>query len=233
MDLAYFLNQRLSLAEYFHAHSAQFFQEVKNKIESGEPPYADNRNPEYADGPAFLEEWEMADAALCVAGAACLDLLQSTFHKYLEEYMKDIGSKEIIPHLKEMGKKSWFENYRAFFGEHLKIDWGASGADLGLLEQVILTRNDFTHNVDFLSLNSLQSKDHAGKYPDSAFADPRWKAMFVHDVRLTVPDETLQRAIGSLRALCEFLEQERHGLINSGRGQLVWKPDPKKEQGKN
>ncbi len=50
--------------------------------------------------------------------------------------------------MKEMGPKSWFGNYRAFFGEYLKIDWAASGADLDLLEQVILMRNDFTHNIE-------------------------------------------------------------------------------------
>ena len=116
MDLTYFLNQRLKLVEYFHASTTASFEEVKSKIEGGEPPYVDTRDPEYADEPAFLEEWERADAAMTITGSACLDLLQSTFHAFLDEYMDEIGNKQVIPQLKkEMGQKSWFANYRMFF----------------------------------------------------------------------------------------------------------------------
>jgi len=209
MDLAYFLNQRLNFVEYFHASTTASFEEVKRKIEAEEPPYVDTRDPEYADEPAFLEEWEKADAAMTITGAACLDLLQSTFHAFLDQYMDQIGNKHVIPQLNKMGKKSWFGNYRAFFDEYLKIDWAASGADLALVEQVILTRNDFTHNIDLLSLNAFQTTFHSEKYPDSAFGDPRWKTLFVQRTRLIVPGETLQRAIGALRTLCEYLDRER------------------------
>jgi len=189
MDLTYFLNQRLKLVEYFHASTTASFEEVKSKIEGGEPPYVDTRDPEYADEPAFLEEWERADAAMTITGSACLDLLQSTFHAFLDEYMDEIGNKQVIPQLKkEMGQKSWFANYRMFFDECLQIDWAASGADLDLLEQVILTRNDFTHNIDLLSLNAFQTPFHSQKYPDSAFAE-RWKTLFMRRTRLIVPDE--------------------------------------------
>lgn len=226
MDLAHFPNQRLKFVEYFHASTTASFEEVKSKIEAGEPPYVDTRDPEYADEPAFLEEWERADAAMTITGAACLDLLQSTFHAFLDEYMDEIGNKQVIPQLKEMGQKSWFENYRAFFDKYLQIDWAASGADLDLLEQVILTRNDFTHNIDLLSLNAFQTPFHSDKYPDSAFADQRWKTLFVQRTRLIVPGETLQRAIGTLRTLCEYLDHERYELMRR------WRTERKVEEGK-
>jgi len=230
MDLPHFLNQRLKFVEYFHASTTASFEEVRRKIEAGEPPYVDTRNPEYADEPLFLEEWERADAAMTITGAACLDLLQSTFHEFLDNYMDLIGNKEIIPHLSEMGKKSWFGNYRAFFQEHLQIDWAASGADLDLLEQAILTRNDFTHNIDLFSLAALQTPFHSTKYPDSAFADPRWKNLFTQGTRLTVPGETLQRTIETLRTLCQYLDHERHELMRRGGRRLVWQPEPKAEE---
>ena len=84
MDLAHFLNQRLKFVEYFHASTTASFEEVKNRIEAGEPPYVDTRDPEYADEPAFLEEWERADAAMTITGAASLDVLQSTFREFLD-----------------------------------------------------------------------------------------------------------------------------------------------------
>jgi hypothetical protein len=96
MDLLYFLNQRLDFVEYSHASTTASFEEIKSKIESGEPPYIDTRDPESADEPAFLEEWERADAAMTITGAACLDLLQSTFHAFLDEYMDEIGNKQNI-----------------------------------------------------------------------------------------------------------------------------------------
>lgn len=217
MDLFYFLNERLQFVEYFHASTTALFEEVKRKIEAGEPPYEDTRDPEYADEPAFLEEWEQADAALAISGAACLDLLQSTLHAFLDEYMDRIGKKQVISKLKKMGQKSWFGNYKAFFGEYLKIDWAASGADTALIEQVILTRNDFTHNVDLLSLNAYQTQFHSEKYPDSGFADPTWKTLFLKRTRLIVPAEMLQRAIRELRTLCEYLDAERYALLERWR----------------
>ena len=213
LDLAYFLKQRLSFVEYFHANTTASFEDIKRKIEAGEPPYVDTRHPDDPDDePAFLEEWEKADAAMTITGAACLDQLQSTFHAFLDEYMNQIGNKKVVPQLKNLEQKSWFGNYRLFFQEYLKIDWAASGADLELLEQVILARNDFTHNVDLLSLNAYQTSFHAEKYPNSAFADPRWKtlSLLVPRTRLIVPGETLLRAVGALRTLCEYLDRERY-----------------------
>lgn len=231
MDLAYFLSERLKFVAYFHSAITAHFQEVKNKIEAGEPPYVDTRNPEYADEPAFLEEWQRADAAMTITGAACLDLLQSTFHEFLDQFMVESGNGEITPHLNEMGKKSWIGNYREFFERYLEIEWTTSGADLDLLEQAILTRNDFTHNVDLFSFEAFQTPFHSKKYPDSAFADPRWKELFPDRIRLTVPTETLQRAIESLRTLCEYLDHERHELARRGGRRFVWEPEPKAEQG--
>jgi len=217
MDLAHFFNQRLTFVEYFHANTTASFESIKNKIEAGEPPYVDTRHPDDPDDePAFLEEWQRADAAITITGAACLDLLQSTFRAFLDEYMDLIGNKQVIPNLKKLEQKSWFGNYKKFFQDYLEIDWAASGADLELLEQVILTRNDFTHNVDLLSLNSFQTTFYAKKYPNSAFADPRWKTLFVEHTRLIVPGEMLQRAMGALRTLCEYLDHERYALMKRG-----------------
>jgi len=216
MDLYFFLDQRLKFVEYYHATTTAVFRETKRKIETGEPPYVDMRDPETADEPAFLEEWMRAEIAMTISGATCLELVQSTFHAFLDKYMNEIGQKQLIPRLHEMGQKGWYGNYKAFFFENLQIDWASSGADLALLEQVILTRNDFTHNVDLLSLNSFQTPFHSSKYPDSAFADEEWKGV-MDNVRLTVRADTLQRVLGALRTLCGYLDQERYRLLRRWR----------------
>jgi hypothetical protein len=152
MDLAYFLNQRLMFIEYFHANTTANFEDVKRKIESGEPPYVDSRYGEDADEPAFLEEWEGADAAVTVSGAACLDLLQSTFHAFLSAYMKQIGESEVIPQLKRLNKKGWFGNYRTFFADYLQIDWGDSAADLRVYKDLCKRSLHLTRRTKWRSI---------------------------------------------------------------------------------
>ena len=105
MDLLYFVDERLKFIRDCCPSTVAAFQETMRKIEAEEPPYVDTRNPEYAEEAAFLEEWENADAAVNIAGATCLELLQSTFHSYLHEYMREIGQAHLRAHLREMKGK--------------------------------------------------------------------------------------------------------------------------------
>ena len=119
------MNQRLAFVEHFHATTTATFVENVRKIEAGEPPYADNRDPEYVDEPAFLAEWQDASSAITLIGAACLDILQSTFHAFLDEYMKQLGIEENIPKLKGLNQKSWLGNYRVYFADYLENSLGS------------------------------------------------------------------------------------------------------------
>jgi len=171
VDLLYFLDRRLEFIRYFYGSTTPVFAEIKRKIDAGEEPYQDHRDPEYVDEPAFLKEWEDADIAAHLVGAHCLAILQVTLQAFLTEYVKEIGCKHLLSELPKKG--SWFEKYREMFLHKIGIDWRASGADIELLEQVNLTRNDFFHNVDIMTLYTYQDPRHAEKYPDTAFADPR------------------------------------------------------------
>lgn len=115
-----------------------------------------------------------------------------------------------------------------FFQEHLQISWESSGADIELLEQVILTRNDFTHNIDLLSLEAFQTPFHAQKYPSSAFANPKWKGLSVLRAPLIVPADTLQCAVRALRTLCEYLDRERFALLQRWRKERKWHKNPRR-----
>jgi hypothetical protein len=208
VDLLYFVDERLGFIRYFYDTAARVFEETKRKIEEGEEPY----EPGYAGGcedePPFLEEWENADAAGNITGATCLDLLQSSFHSFLHQYMREIGGTHLIPRLREMKKGSWFGNYRELFLQLLDIDWDKSGADVGFLEQVILTRNDFSHNLELGAVSAYQTDEHAKKYPESAFSDPRWRRLLLR-TPLIVRREQVDRAISVVHQICEYLEHER------------------------
>ena len=213
VDLFHFVNERLRFTRYVYDTTVAVFDQMKRKIEAGEEPYIDTRDPEYADEPAFLEEWEDADVATDIIGGTCLGLLQNTFHCFLEEYLKELGGKKLVAVVSMKKKGNWFANYRAVFQEDLGIEWASSGVDLELVEQVILTRNDFSHNVRLSSPYAYQDAQHAKKYPGAAFIDPRWKVFGLGNARLIVPREKLESAIESIRKLCEYLEAERIKLI--------------------
>lgn len=73
MDLLHFLKIRLRFIEQLYDGAASPFVEIKRQIDAGEPPYVDNRDPEYCDGePAFLSEWEQASDSVNVIGYWCL-----------------------------------------------------------------------------------------------------------------------------------------------------------------
>ncbi len=207
--MMHFLNQRLGVVEYYYAQTKASFEGIMSKIEAGEPPYVDERHPDDPDDePAFFEEWQKADAAMTITGVAALDWLQTTLHAFIDRYMRELG-------LEQQGRitvpgDGWFGRYKTLFHDHLQIDWEASGADLKLLEQVILMRNDFTHNVDLFSFDTFQTSHYAKKYPKSEFADPRGKRSFSKRTRLIVESATLSRAVTAVRTLCEFLNRERY-----------------------
>lgn len=50
------------------------------KIEAGEPPFVDTRDPEYADEPAFLAEWQETEESVAVLGQWCLCMVQGSLH---------------------------------------------------------------------------------------------------------------------------------------------------------
>lgn len=108
--------------------------------------------------------------------------------------MREVGGAHLITRLRDMKKGSWFGNYRELFRRLLDIDWENSSADVQFLEQVILTRNDFSHNLEFGSLTAYQTDEHSKKCPQSAFADPRWK-MSAFRKSLIVPRERVDQAI--------------------------------------
>lgn len=224
VDLLYFVDERLGFIRYFYETAAGLFHETKRKIEGYEEPYDDpDYGSEYHDEPPYLEVWENADAAANITGATCLDLLQSTFHSFLHQYMREIGGAHLIPRLREMKKGSWFGNYRELFRQLLDIEWEKSGADIQFLEQVILTRNDFSHNLELGSLTAHQTDEHSKKYPESAFADPRWKRLFLRKP-LIVPRDKVDQAIEVVHRLCEYLEDQRREILRQQHQRIAGEP---------
>lgn len=163
------------------------------------------RDPEWADEPAFLREFEQADIAAELVGLSALAFVQSIFHAYLERAVRELGGKELLERLSQMKKGSWFQNYRELFRQ-CNIDWSDSGVDLDFLEQAVLTRNDFMHNVDLLSAYIFQGGKHLEKYPTSVFREEAWADLD----RITVKESTLHATIDTVLALAKYIEKSTY-----------------------
>src|SRR5882762_9584271 len=77
MDILWFLRQRLNFASELYDEASAPFREKMRKIEEGEGPFVDMRDPFYQDvsEPAFLQEYLDANKAVEVIRIYCLQLL--------------------------------------------------------------------------------------------------------------------------------------------------------------
>lgn len=211
MDLLYFLKERLKFIQSLYDSTVSSFEEIKRKIEAGEPPYVDRRNPEYADGPAFLEEWQDADDSAMVIGHWCLCMVQASIQAYLRDWISPLGAYWWDPKQlqAELGRKkgdNWFERYRLLFLD-LGIDWQKGSVPLSKLEELNLTRNDLIHNIDMMSFNVQRDEKHVERYPTGLFTDDLWREL--GSERLKVDRDNLAIAIRIVTDFCSWLEDIR------------------------
>jgi hypothetical protein len=71
----------------------------------------------------------------------------------------------LIPHLGDMKKGNWFSNYRSFSDINSVLNGKRAGPislSIAFLEQVILTRNDFSHNFDLAARRAYQTEERLG-----------------------------------------------------------------------
>jgi len=215
VDLLYFLRTRLSFVDELYNSTVQPYEDRKCKIEAHEEPYVDLRDPEYADEPAFLEEWQEADDAMMVIGHWCFCMVHASLKAYLKSYLGPVDvtadSSALDRELRSTGGKSWFERYRLLFLKALGVDWNSGPVKIGELEQLNLTRDDLIHNVDVLSLNVPMSADHAERFPNSLFTDDLWYG--VPGGRVRIDHERLQLAIRLVLEFCGWLETFRDDTV--------------------
>ncbi len=226
MNVHYFLKARTRFIRQFYDDAAFPFTERKRKIEVGEEPFV----PPYSeDGdPPFEVEWIEADESLDVLGQACISMLAATLQLYFKEWVDEIHRRFGSDQLAKVGigrpqdnkaafKEGWINGYRAFFQDKLKIDWTDVPSNLGVLQEVVLTRNRAQHPERIMSFRIDQSQRDAMKYPRSFFADelelkvfadaPEVPAEWVRPWRLNVTRGKLFAAVDEVDGFCAWLEE--------------------------
>lgn len=216
MDLLYFLDRRLQFIRNLYNSTVSVFEETKRKIEAGEPPFVDSRNPEYADEPAFLAEWQEADDSVMVIGHWCLCMVQASLQAYLKDCISPVGSywwdaKLLRLELNKKKGNNWFGRYRLLFLD-LGVDWEQGPVSLSALEQLNLTRDDLIHNIETASFNVERLEKHAKRFPTGLFVDDLWSDIVME--RLRVDRDKLELAIRLVTEFCTWLDDIRCNYPN-------------------
>jgi len=219
MDLAYFLKEKLRLGSYLYESAAPLFEEIHRKIGEHEPPYLFTSDLEDYCGDDFYSAWSDAENALDALGASCLAIVQQAAHAYLKAWVLEIGGKDLWE--AKLPGDSWFGKCR-YVLQVAEIDLQPCAADVAVIEQGILARNDFIHNDDLLDEMTMQSEKHKKKYPKTMFADPRCSAELTDSMRLRVTRESLKEAIDAVARFCEYLDTFRYQFSL----EIVRRPQP-------
>lgn len=156
MEIQYFLEERTAFIRYYFDTASHPFVEIHRKIEAGEPPFD---NPAYDDSgePPFLEEYSDAADGLNVLGRAAISMLKQAMEDYFNEWetrLRVTRNDEMVAAF----RKGMFNGYRCVFENFLDVKWSDSGADLELLEQVVLARNAEQHETRITSGHARHTK---------------------------------------------------------------------------
>lgn len=233
MDLSYFMRERTALIRLFYEKGRLPFEQMKQEIEDEVPPWEPPPfNPDYDSGePAFLEEFMRAEQTRELVGLLAVSLLSDTLKLYFEELERDIGVKfENDKARKAHFKLGWVEAYRQIL-EHVMGDaYATCTIRFDLIEQVVLARNDFAHNTDFVIFQTQHNRQTLKKHPNPLFVGPRYEPLAEDDEtdsehaplwprseKVEVSAEALMIAIEEVEKLADWVQENEQVLWAWGR----------------
>ena len=143
MEVAWFLKQRVNFIRRLYRDATAPFVERIRLIEACEPPF----EPPYSeDGePPYEIEWGEASDAVQVLGHSCVSMLAGALHVYLETWEQQVGIKIDQEERKLLFRRGWLNGYRTVFLNTIGVKFENSGANLSMLEQLVLARNRAQH----------------------------------------------------------------------------------------
>ncbi|RZJ45887.1 MAG: hypothetical protein EON86_00530 [Brevundimonas sp.] len=176
MDATFFLKQRTAFIRIFYDTGVAGFEDTKQRIEAGEPPYD---NPPYSeDGePPYVTEWIDADTGRDVLSQACVALLSDSLKLYLNTLRLRTLRFEFEPPEKALLKKGFVAAYRSALGDVFDTDWSDCPVRFEVIEQIVLARNQAQHSGDITSFRLTHGPSTLRELRQPIFVDPAdWQA---------------------------------------------------------
>jgi hypothetical protein len=201
VNVDFFLKLRTSFIRKFYDAAVKGFLETQRLIEAEEEPFV----PPYSeDGePPFLEEWIDAETSIQIVGRTAISMLSESLKVYFGQWDELLGI-GCGKHLKAAFKKGYWNGYRECFAKTCGIDWTQCPADLEIIEQVALARNQSQHAGRISSLSVRHPGNLRERFP---------KPIFVHEHENRLEGDEL----ASLSWLGSELVISRDALVESVR----------------
>lgn len=223
MDILYFLQQRTQFIRGFYEAGSQPFLEIMRKIEGRIEPFV----PQYSEDPEppFLGEWLEAGTSLQVLGRTCVSMLSASLKLYFNAWECQLGLR--CKGLTGRGSIGGvLGSYQSCFGPAVGVDWGTCPANLSILEQVVLVRNQDQHPSSITTFTESHDKNTLAKYSEPFFvhkeeleflADPSSPGQFLIDPNLHVSKDALLAALREAERLGMWLDPllsvVKHGRV--------------------
>lgn len=241
MDIQYFLEERTEFIRYFYQTASQSFVEIHRKIEALEAPF-DNPHYDESGEPPFLEEYSDAADGLNMLGRTAISMLKQAMQDYFNEWETRLNVRRNPEAKAAFKNRGMFNGYRCIFESVLKNGWSDSGADLVLLEQVVLARNAEQHETRITSRHAGYTAEDLKRFGE--------KLHFVSDLerkyrekreageegfeepypfwlgRIEVTKEDLVNATNALEILVAFLEPQLNKLVYGTESSFPIKEEP-------
>lgn len=225
MDVLYFLKERTGFIRRFYHVADGAFAEIKRKIKEEEPPFnvcPPGFNPEDGE-PPFLEEYMDADAGEEFVGQSSVSFVASSLKLFFDEMRHDLarfhGGR--VPEFDRACAKNhgvlvanskWFAEMGILFEQ--------SGADLAIVEEVILTRHAVQHPDSIGSMTPHLRGQQVRRRPFPWFVHPfEERGVAPEEVEdlerfswmLSISREKFLHAVDHVDTLCEFVSRRSRG----------------------
>jgi len=215
MNLPYFLRQRTDIIRLFYDKGRVPFEQLKRDIEDEVRPWEPPPfNPDYDTGePPFVEEWMQAEQTRELVGMLAVSLLSDTLKLYFNELEKEIGFEFNDTKTRQtLFKQGFVEAYRQILEHVTGNEFVTCQVRFDVIEQVVLARNDFSHNDNFLSMQTRHNAKTLEKHRNPFFVAPpvsgdempaEWRFM-----EIEVSRENLMAAIDEVEKLADWVQSK-------------------------
>ncbi|CAN7717838.1 hypothetical protein LJR009_002256 [Bosea sp. LjRoot9] len=221
MEVEWFLKERTRFIRYFYDNAAPPFREMLRKIEEEEEPFIQPYN-EDGDEPAFQIEYQEAWYGLEAAGIASISMLSDTLKTFFLTWQRLLGFKLTEQTRRQLRKKGLIPFYKQVFGEIVGGDWKNCPVDFGIIEQVILARNDAQHSKDLHSRQPAHNPQTRKRYVppffisehDKVFASSAVLSEYATvNLQVSIARADLFAAIAEVEKLADWLEPRLQAVL--------------------
>lgn len=212
MDVYFFLKQRTDLIRHFYDAASAPFVETKRCIQDELPPFDESPYDDSGE-PPFLSEWLQADVEHELVGRAAVSMLSEALKQFFVTWERRTWTKPpCATCFKKAFESGFVAGYMECFTKGFALDWSTCPADLDVLKQVVLARNQAQH--PHLVLDHLpHSQKSLQAYPRPFFVHPKDEGLDATATRFLSPTihisrEKLLEAIDHVEQLASWMQQQ-------------------------